>query len=152
MKPSNGNPGNAKGQNLFATLDNELWIDFLTKRFLDISFERLHGKRTRAARPFEAHRNRLSFDGYDLAVAAILLKSLANHLDFSTYFFFHCKSLELCVNEKAKGGNKKTPHQRTGFDSAAFLERVKGVEPSYKAWEAFILPLNYTRNSVSLNA
>ena len=48
-------------------------------------------------------------------------------------------------------GNKKTPHQRTGFDSADFLERVKGVEPSYKAWEAFILPLNYTRNSVSLN-
>lgn len=24
-------------------------------------------------------------------------------------------------------------------------ERVKGIEPSPKAWEAFILPLNYTR-------
>ena len=25
------------------------------------------------------------------------------------------------------------------------LERVKGIEPSLKAWEAFVLPLNYTR-------
>ena len=25
------------------------------------------------------------------------------------------------------------------------MERVKGIEPSSKAWEAFILPLNYTR-------
>lgn len=25
------------------------------------------------------------------------------------------------------------------------LERVKGIEPSYTAWEAVILPLNYTR-------
>ena len=25
------------------------------------------------------------------------------------------------------------------------LERVKGIEPSPKAWEAFVLPLNYTR-------
>lgn len=28
---------------------------------------------------------------------------------------------------------------------ARILERVKGIEPSYKAWEAFVLPLNYTR-------
>ena len=25
------------------------------------------------------------------------------------------------------------------------MERVKGIEPSPKAWEAFVLPLNYTR-------
>ncbi len=25
------------------------------------------------------------------------------------------------------------------------LERMKGIEPSYQAWEARILPLNYTR-------
>ena len=25
------------------------------------------------------------------------------------------------------------------------VERVKGVEPSYPAWEAGVLPLNYTR-------
>ena len=26
------------------------------------------------------------------------------------------------------------------------MERVKGIEPSLKAWEASVLPLNYTRN------
>ncbi len=26
------------------------------------------------------------------------------------------------------------------------MERVKGIEPSYEAWEAAVLPLNYTRN------
>jgi hypothetical protein len=25
------------------------------------------------------------------------------------------------------------------------VERVNGIEPSSKAWEAFVLPLNYTR-------
>lgn len=29
-----------------------------------------------------------------------------------------------------------------------FLERVKGIEPSYAAWEAAVLPLNYTRVGV----
>ena len=28
------------------------------------------------------------------------------------------------------------------------LERVKGIEPSYRAWEALVLPLNYTRFEV----
>jgi hypothetical protein len=27
------------------------------------------------------------------------------------------------------------------------MERVKGIEPSYAAWEAAVLPLNYTRDS-----
>jgi hypothetical protein len=27
----------------------------------------------------------------------------------------------------------------------ATMERVKGIEPSYEAWEAAVLPLNYTR-------
>ena len=27
-------------------------------------------------------------------------------------------------------------------------ERVKGIEPSYAAWEAAVLPLNYTRGEV----
>jgi hypothetical protein len=26
------------------------------------------------------------------------------------------------------------------------LERAKGIEPSYAAWEAAVLPLNYARN------
>ncbi len=29
------------------------------------------------------------------------------------------------------------------------LERVKGIEPSYAAWEAAVLPLNYTRSPVA---
>ena len=32
------------------------------------------------------------------------------------------------------------------------MERVTGIEPAFKAWEALILPLNYTRNgSLSYN-
>ena len=27
------------------------------------------------------------------------------------------------------------------------MERVKGIEPSYAAWEAAVLPLNYTRKA-----
>jgi hypothetical protein len=30
------------------------------------------------------------------------------------------------------------------------LERVTGIEPAYAAWEAAVLPLNYTRNSAIL--
>ena len=30
------------------------------------------------------------------------------------------------------------------------MERVKGIEPSYEAWEAAVLPLNYTRSGVVL--
>ena len=29
------------------------------------------------------------------------------------------------------------------------MERVKGIEPSYEAWEAAVLPLNYTRKETS---
>src|SRR5438309_11739167 len=31
------------------------------------------------------------------------------------------------------------------------MERVKGIEPSYAAWEAAVLPLNYTRNLEELS-
>ena len=30
-------------------------------------------------------------------------------------------------------------------DFASAMERVKGIEPSYSAWEAAALPLSYTR-------
>ncbi len=33
----------------------------------------------------------------------------------------------------------------------AELERVKGIEPSYAAWEAAVLPLNYTRADSDFN-
>ena len=29
------------------------------------------------------------------------------------------------------------------------LERVKGIEPSFSAWEADVLPLNYTRQMLA---
>jgi hypothetical protein len=32
---------------------------------------------------------------------------------------------------------------------AGELERVKGIEPSYEAWEAAVLPLNYTRGTAA---
>ena len=32
--------------------------------------------------------------------------------------------------------------------SLVVVERVKGIEPSYAAWEAAVLPLNYTRNAI----
>ncbi len=31
-------------------------------------------------------------------------------------------------------------------EASELLERVKGIEPSYEAWEASVLPLNYTRD------
>ena len=36
--------------------------------------------------------------------------------------------------------NKKAPERELFY-----LERVKGIEPSYSAWEAAALPLSYTR-------
>ena len=30
------------------------------------------------------------------------------------------------------------------------LERAKGIEPSYAAWEAAVLPLNYARTGIRL--
>ncbi len=37
-------------------------------------------------------------------------------------------------------------HEKAGLISESqILERVSGIEPPYTAWEAAILPLNYTR-------
>ena len=41
--------------------------------------------------------------------------------------------------------NQKNPSLRW-----IFLERVTGIEPALKAWEALILPLNYTRLKLGL--
>ncbi len=36
--------------------------------------------------------------------------------------------------------------KKAGVGPAFFvLERVMGIEPTYAAWEAAVLPLNYTR-------
>ncbi len=38
----------------------------------------------------------------------------------------------------------KTNHTHTKWCGYDDLEQVTGVEPASKAWEAFILPMNYT--------
>ena len=45
-------------------------------------------------------------------------------------------------------GGHRVPDPYRVMEAASFLEdleRVKGIEPSYAAWEAAVLPLNYTR-------
>ncbi len=37
--------------------------------------------------------------------------------------------------------------RRSASRAKTILERVKGIEPSYAAWEAAVLPLNYTREA-----
>ena len=39
---------------------------------------------------------------------------------------------------------------RTSLAWALSLERVTGIEPALSAWEADVLPLNYTRERASL--
>lgn len=57
--------------------------------------------------------------------------------------------MSLRKGEKSSGGATKKPRNPCG--SEAFLvERVKGIEPSYSAWEADILPMNYTRVTILL--
>ena len=40
-----------------------------------------------------------------------------------------------------------TPQSRSCCVCVGSLERAKGIEPSYAAWEAAVLPLNYARNA-----
>ena len=40
-------------------------------------------------------------------------------------------------------GTKKRRRER--YEVRDDVERVKGIEPSYPAWKAGVLPLNYTR-------
>ncbi len=49
------------------------------------------------------------------------------------------------VNEKSKRHSNSLPLWLRGGD----LERAKGIEPSYAAWEAAVLPLNYARSCLS---
>ncbi len=39
------------------------------------------------------------------------------------------------------------PNKKAPVREPFYLERVKGIEPSYSAWEAAALPLSYTRKS-----
>ena len=50
-----------------------------------------------------------------------------------------------------KERRRKKVVPRTTFSSSSLpMERVKGIEPSMRAWEARVLPLNYTRKTYSL--
>ena len=40
---------------------------------------------------------------------------------------------------------RKSAKNPCGTSTYRDVERVKGIEPSYEAWEAAVLPLNYTR-------
>ena len=46
---------------------------------------------------------------------------------------------------------KKSPRSKWVTARRFVLERAKGIEPSYKAWEAFVLPLNYARMAVPID-
>jgi hypothetical protein len=41
--------------------------------------------------------------------------------------------------------------QNRSGDFSQVLERVMGIEPTYAAWEAAVLPLNYTRNGAGIS-
>lgn len=66
---------------------------------------------------------------------------LCDHLYYITpwdYSSQEAKSLSLA---KFNSWHKK----RARKDSGMSVERMKGVEPSCPAWEAGVLPMNYTR-------
>ena len=41
-----------------------------------------------------------------------------------------------------------SPTRTTKVERVAFLERVRGIEPPSQAWEAYVLPLNHTRETL----
>ena len=50
---------------------------------------------------------------------------------------------------RGAGALKLRPKSR-GIDTPGkAMERAKGIEPSYAAWEAAVLPLNYARKSMT---
>ena len=44
----------------------------------------------------------------------------------------------------SKNQNPRYPLQCNGY-RGGFMERLRGVEPPYAAWEAAVLPMNYSR-------
>lgn len=62
-----------------------------------------------------------------------------------SYLFF----AYFCTFEIQALGHQKTAQPRGFLSEYLFyihrMERAKGIEPSYSAWEADVLPLNYAR-------
>src|SRR4026207_297533 len=54
-------------------------------------------------------------------------------------------SLRFTAAKRAKGKGGICAAMASPFNQVAFMERVMGIEPTYSAWEADVLPLNYTR-------
>ena len=42
------------------------------------------------------------------------------------------------------------PQKVTSSEGFFDVERVMGIEPTFKAWEALVLPLNYTRTALEV--
>jgi hypothetical protein len=61
-----------------------------------------------------------------------------------------CTSVVWIVNLKRQKVSPKITESPflSGFGE---LERAKGIEPSYAAWEAAVLPLNYARSLIQQN-
>ena len=55
----------------------------------------------------------------------------------------------LSIEERDEEGSSVMPLEDRHMTMVS-MERVKGIEPSYEAWEAAVLPLNYTRISGGL--
>src|SRR5437763_3578391 len=69
------------------------------------------------------------------------------------YFDLEQKTLHSSTTRSARGC-----HPCLGYDllpmspgwTTEWMERAKGIEPSYAAWEAAVLPLNYARDRLVL--
>lgn len=46
--------------------------------------------------------------------------------------------------------SKRAYRQNTDKPLQLLVERARGIEPPYSAWEADVLPLNYARNKITL--
>src|SRR5450631_3219945 len=58
----------------------------------------------------------------------------------------------VCTSQSLKSARRKSPSAslwRRKSELSMGWERVKGIEPSCPAWEAGVLPLNYTRVPIS---
>ena len=77
----------------------------------------------------------------------------AHRIDVPLYvpFCTGCQwiSLDVTGSRKGKNLNRISDLQHSldfgGSPWKVEVERAKGIEPSYAAWEAAVLPLNYTR-------
>jgi hypothetical protein len=72
-----------------------------------------------------------------------------------------CDAIRILIEPQSSASRDDSLRLLTGFacggitftdDRSRSLERAKGIEPSYAAWEAAVLPLNYARkiNNLSL--